>query len=101
MPKALKIVLQPCPNRAPIRFPPASPPMRPNMNMKHVAMPRIFVGYKLTEIALTMLAHKLLLTNVTNAITIAWNCVRKFKANADTDDKISQTADDDEKLPPT
>lgn len=38
-------------------------------------------------------AHKLLLTNVTNAITIAWNCVRKFKANADRADTIIQTAD--------
>lgn len=39
-------------------------------------------------------AHKLLLTNVTNAMTIAWNCVRKFKANADRADTIIQTADD-------
>lgn len=42
---------------------------------------------------LIIAAHKLLLTNVTNAITIAWNCVRKFKANADRADIIIQTAD--------
>lgn len=59
----------------------------------HVAMARICVGYRLTEMALIIAAHKPLLTNVTNAIIIAQNCVRKFKANADTADTIIQTAD--------
>lgn len=54
----------------PTKLPPANPPIRPNMNMKHVAIARTFVGYKLTEIALTIAAHKLLLKNVINAMTI-------------------------------
>lgn len=44
--------------------------MRPNINIKQVAIARTFVGYKLTEIALTIAAHKLLLKNMTNAMTI-------------------------------
>lgn len=75
-----------------MRFPPASPPMRPNMKIKHVAIARTFVGYKPTEIALTIAAHKLQLLNAMNAAAIAGNCVKKFNAIADIPDNINQTA---------
>lgn len=67
--------------------------MRPNMKMKHVAIARMLVGYKLTEMALTIAAHKLLLKNKINAITIAWNCVRKFNATEQPAEIVIQIAE--------
>lgn len=56
--------------KKPIKLPPASPPIRPNMKIKQVAIARTDVGYRFTAIAITIEAHKLQLVNVMNAVTI-------------------------------
>lgn len=63
------------------------------MNMKQVAIARIFVGYKLTEMALTMEAHKPQLANVVNAITIKLKSVKKFNATEQMAETTNQTAE--------
>lgn len=60
--------------------------------MKQVAIARMFVEYKLTEIALTRAAHNPQLRKVMNAIIIGVNPVRKFNAKAQTLVVAIQTA---------
>lgn len=62
------------------------------MNIKQVAIARTFVGNKLTEMALTIDAHKLLLKNMINATTMVWNCVIWFKDTEQTHEIINHVA---------
>lgn len=91
-PKMLKIVLQRFSTRAPTKFVPTMPPIRPNIKMKHDAIALMFVGKIETEIAVTIVAQTLQLWKVTNVKTITWNSVRKFKATEQAAEITSQLA---------
>lgn len=58
-PKMLKIVLQRFSTKAPTKFAPTMPPIRPNIKIKHDAIALTFVGKIDTEIAATIVAQTL------------------------------------------
>lgn len=61
--------------------------------MKHVAIARIFVGYKFTEIAPMNAAQRPALMNVTKAIRIEWNSVKNTKLMEHPAEIDNQTAE--------
>lgn len=58
-PKMLKTVLQLFSTKAPTKFVPTMPPIRPNIKMKHDDIALTLVGKIDTEIAATIVAHTL------------------------------------------
>lgn len=68
------------------------------MKMQHVAIARIFVENKFTEMALTIDAHAAQLINIMIAITSKWNSVRKIIPMELEEDANNQTAEMKKKI---
>lgn len=70
---------------------PEKPPMRPNINMNDVAMPRYFVGKRFTATAITIFADEQQPRKRTKLVTVESNSVKMFsEKHAEADNNIQK-----------
>lgn len=76
----------------PTIFEPEKPPIRPNININEVAIPRYFVGNRFTATAITIFADEQQPRKRTKLVTVESNSVRMFSAKHDEADSNIQKA---------
>lgn len=69
---------------------PIKPPIRPQVNIKLVAIARILVGYTLTDIPIVIAAQDELLTIIINELSIEYSSVIWFKKTEQRAEIVSQ-----------